>query len=83
MRDEMEEEEGSRGMGGGLLEGHAQRAPGGTRGRMLWFIQPRSGGDVDKVCLALSTSPDVIYSSAGRRLCPRGEAFEKGREQFA
>ncbi|CAB1435512.1 unnamed protein product [Pleuronectes platessa] len=58
--------------GVGVLWGHARRASGSTRGRMLWFIQPRSGGDVDKVCFALSSRLNVIYSSAGRHLCPRG-----------
>lgn len=58
---------GGRGWGEGLLGGRARRAAGGTRGRMLWFIQPQSGDGVDKVCLALSAGAAVIYSGAGRR----------------
>ncbi|KAK2856244.1 hypothetical protein Q5P01_004979 [Channa striata] len=38
---------------------------------MLWFIQPRSGSDVDKVRLALSTSLNANYNSISLLLtCP-------------
>uniref|UniRef100_A0AAV2K946 Uncharacterized protein n=1 Tax=Knipowitschia caucasica TaxID=637954 RepID=A0AAV2K946_KNICA len=41
-------EERQTGAGGGLPRGCALRPWSSTRGRMLWFIQPRSGGSVDK-----------------------------------
>ncbi|CAL8394079.1 unnamed protein product [Arctogadus glacialis] len=42
---------------------------------MLWFIQPSSGGGVDKVQSAPSISPSLIYSRAGNTSLRR-EGFE-------
>ncbi|CAL8317949.1 unnamed protein product [Boreogadus saida] len=42
---------------------------------MLWLIQPSSGGGVDKVQSAPSTSPSLIYSRAGNTSLHR-EGFE-------
>lgn len=65
------------GWGRVLLQGRARRATGCTRVRMLWFIQPRSGGVMDKVRLALTTMLSLIYSCAGRQHCPRGGGLWK------
>lgn len=50
---------GDEGMGGvgGSYRVMLRGASGSKRGRMLWFIQSRRGGDADKVCVALSTRP--------------------------
>lgn len=80
LRDERRNTGGDKGTGGSSIRSSSE---GSTRGRMLWFIQYRRGGQRGQGVLCPQQPASVWFIAGLADACVCREVFENSREWFA